>query len=211
MHYEMFLNKLFFDVFFIKKPRHRLAIAIFGNTLPIMAPKSTLAPRLSRPIRVPQPPYSSMWCPYVTPKRRLRPLAAIVCVENHIVFVIRGFGKISIEKSWCHPSSIMAMERPNGAPGAHPRDQYRFPCAHIRLWGTLGCIKAERREKSIGGFIRDEMMIAMGDMPWIYKKLHLVPGDWWQRPVGADKKVAGKNNFGGKKVSKKRCRHLFEK
>ena len=49
---------------------------------------------------------------------------------------------------------------------------------YIRMY-----IKAERRAKSIGGFIRDEMMIAMGDMPWIYKKLHLVPGDWWQRPA----------------------------
>ena len=44
-------------------------------------------------------------------------------------------------------------------------------------------IKAEQRAKSIGGFIGDEIMIAMGDMPWIYKKLHLVPGDWWQRPA----------------------------
>ena len=37
-------------------------------------------------------------------------------------------------------------------------------------------IKAEQRAKSIGGFIRDEMMIAMGAVPWIYKKLYLVPG-----------------------------------
>ena len=112
----------------------------FGNTLPIMAPKSALAPRLSRSIRVPQPPYSSMWCPYVTPKRRERPLAAYWSVGNRIVFVMRGFEEKSIEKSWCHPSSIMAMERPNGAPGAHPRGQYRFLGAQIRVWGTLVCI-----------------------------------------------------------------------
>ena len=82
----------FFDVFYIKKPCHRLAIAILGNTLPIMAPKSALAPRLSRSIRVPQPPYSSMWCPEVAPKRSERLLAANGCVGNRIVFVMRGFG-----------------------------------------------------------------------------------------------------------------------
>ena len=133
MHYEFFVNKLFFDVFFIKKPRHRLAIAIFGDTIPIMAPQSALAPRLSRPIRVPQPPYSSMWCTCVTAKRSERPLATNGCVGNRIVFVMRGFGNISIEKSWCHPSSIMAMERPKGAPGAHTRGQYWFPGAHNRV------------------------------------------------------------------------------
>ena len=37
-------------------------------------------------------------------------------------------------------------------------------------------IKAEQRAKSIGGFIGDEFMIAMGDVPWIYKKVYLVPG-----------------------------------
>ena len=58
-----------------------------------MAPKSALAPRLSRSIRVPQPPYSSMWCPYVTPKRSERPLAAYWSVKDRIVFVMRGFGK----------------------------------------------------------------------------------------------------------------------
>ena len=36
--------------------------------------------------------------------------------------------------------------------------------------------KAEQRTKSIGVFIRDEMMIAMGAVPWIYKKLYLVYG-----------------------------------
>ena len=112
----------------------------FGSTLPIMAPKSALAPRLSRSIRVPQPPYSSIWCTYVISKRSERPLAANGCVWNRIVFVMRGFGNFSIEKSWCHPSAIMTMERPNGAPGAHPRGQYWLPGAHIRVWGTLVCI-----------------------------------------------------------------------
>ena len=135
-----FFWKNFFLFFLHEKTAGKFCHRHFGKILPTMAPKSALAPRLSRSIRVPQPPYSSMWCPYVTPKRRLRPLAAIGCVETLIVFVMRGFGKISIEKSWCHPSSIMAMQRPNDAPGAHPRDQYRFPCAHIRVWGTLGCI-----------------------------------------------------------------------
>ena len=88
-----FFEQTFFDVFYIKKPCHRLAIAILGNTLPIMAPKSALAPRLSRYIRVPQPPYSSMWCPYVTPKRSKRPLAANGCVGNRIVFVMLVFWK----------------------------------------------------------------------------------------------------------------------
>ena len=37
-------------------------------------------------------------------------------------------------------------------------------------------IKAEQRAKSIGGFIGDEIMIAMGDVSWIYKKVYLVPG-----------------------------------
>ena len=37
-------------------------------------------------------------------------------------------------------------------------------------------IKAVQRPQSIGVFIRDEMMIAMGDMPWIYKKVYLVSG-----------------------------------
>ena len=36
--------------------------------------------------------------------------------------------------------------------------------------------KAALLEESIGGFIRDEIMIAMGDVPWIYKKVYLVPG-----------------------------------
>ena len=129
-----------------------------------MAPKSALTPRLSWSTRILQPPYSRMWCPYVAPKRSERPLATTGPVRNRIVFVMRGFGKISIEKSWCHPSSIMAMERPNGAPGAHPRDQYRFPCAHIRVWGTFGCIKAVRRAEGIEGFVVDEIVIAMGDI-----------------------------------------------
>ena len=136
----IFFGQTFFDVFYIKKPCHRLAIAILGNTLPIMAPKSALSPRLSRSIRAPKPPYSRMWCPYVITKRNERPLVAYWSVGNRIVFVMRGFEKKSIEKSWCHPSSIMAMERPKGAPGAHTRGQYWFPGAHNRVWGTLGCI-----------------------------------------------------------------------
>ena len=36
--------------------------------------------------------------------------------------------------------------------------------------------KDVQRAKSIGGFIRDEMMIAIGDVPWIYKKVHLLYG-----------------------------------
>ena len=34
-------------------------------------------------------------------------------------------------------------------------------------------IKAEQRAKSIGGFIRDEIMIVMGDMAKIMFKVHL--------------------------------------
>ena len=37
-------------------------------------------------------------------------------------------------------------------------------------------ITVVQRAESIGVFIRDEMMIAMGDVPWIYKKVYLVPG-----------------------------------
>ena len=37
-------------------------------------------------------------------------------------------------------------------------------------------INAEQRAKSIGGFIGDEIMITMGDVSWIYKKVYLVPG-----------------------------------
>ena len=37
-------------------------------------------------------------------------------------------------------------------------------------------IKAVQRPQSIGVFIRDEMMITMGYVPWIYKKVYLVPG-----------------------------------
>ena len=33
-------------------------------------------------------------------------------------------------------------------------------------------IKAVRRPEAIGGFVGDEIVIAMGDVPWIYKKLH---------------------------------------
>ena len=48
-------------------------------------------------------------------------------------------------------------------------------------------IKAEQRAKSIGGFIRDEMMIAMGDVPWIYKKVYLVSGSTLNGGVGRPK------------------------
>ena len=102
----------FFWRFFHQKTVPPTCHRHFGNTLPIMAPKSALAPRLSRSIWAPQPPYSSIWCPYGTPKRRERPLAAYWSVGNRIVFVMRGFEGKSIEKSWCHPSSIMAMEHP---------------------------------------------------------------------------------------------------
>ena len=102
MHYEIFLKKLF--LFFLhEKTAGKFCHRHFGKILPTMAPKSALAPRLSRSIRVPLPPYLRMWCPEVTPKRRERPLAAIGPVGNHIVFVMRGFGKITIEKSWCRP------------------------------------------------------------------------------------------------------------
>ena len=37
-------------------------------------------------------------------------------------------------------------------------------------------IKAEQRAKSIGGFIGDEFMIAMGDVAKIYKKLRFLAG-----------------------------------
>ena len=50
----------------------------------------------------------------------------------------------------------------------------------VRPYSGIRCFmmytKAEQRAKSIGGFIGDEIMIAMGDMPWIYKKLHVVSG-----------------------------------
>ena len=50
----------------------------------------------------------------------------------------------------------------------------------VRPYSGIRCfmmyIKAEQRAKSIGGFIGDEFMIAMGDVPWIYKKVYLVPG-----------------------------------
>ena len=95
-----FLNKLFLTFFSIKKPRHRLTVAIFGNHPSHHGSQKRPS---AAPISVPQPPYSRMWCPYVTPKRSERPLAATGPVRNPIVFVMRGFGKISIEKSWCHP------------------------------------------------------------------------------------------------------------
>ena len=139
-----------------------------------MAPQSALTPRLAWSTRILQPPYSRMWCPYVTPKRRERPLAAYWSVGNRIVFVMRGFEGKSIEKSWCHPSSIMTMERPNGAPVAHPRGQYRFPGAHIRVGGTLGYMKAVWRAESIGGFVRDENVTAMGDMGQKHRKSPVV-------------------------------------
>ena len=83
----------FFWRFFHQKTVPPTCHRHFGNTLPIMAPKSALSPRLSRSIRVPQPPYSSMWCPYVTPKRSDCLLAANGSVKNRIVFVMRGFEK----------------------------------------------------------------------------------------------------------------------
>ena len=40
-------------------------------------------------------------------------------------------------------------------------------------------IKVEQRAKSIGGFIGDEIMIAMGDVSWIYKKVYF----WCLEPL----------------------------
>ena len=50
----------------------------------------------------------------------------------------------------------------------------------VRPYSGIRCfmmyIKAEQRAKSIGGFIGDEIMIAVGDVSWLYKKVYLVPG-----------------------------------
>ena len=50
----------------------------------------------------------------------------------------------------------------------------------VRPYSGIRCfmmyINADQRAKSIGGFIGDEIMITMGDVSWIYKKVYLVPG-----------------------------------
>ena len=62
-------------------------------------------------------------------------------------------------------------------------------------------IKAERRAKSIGGFIRDEMMIAMGDTvsAWVPSFFHHDDGapQWraWGPPTGS-LPVRGRPNSG---------------
>ena len=67
----------------------------------------------------------------------------------------------------------MPMERPNGAPGAHPRDQYRFPGAHIRvLYEVLFRVYVVQRAESIGRFIMNTIMIAMCDMGQNLHKSH---------------------------------------
>ena len=54
------------------------------------------------------------------------------------------------------------MEHSNGAPGGtpvRPIPPHEYPSSSMR-----------------GKVIGDEFTIALSDVPWIYKKLHLVPG-----------------------------------
>ena len=73
--------------------------------------------------------------------------------------------------------SIMAGERSNGAPGGAPvRPMPPHECPYSSMLATDMCPKAVRRGKLIGVVRGDEFTIALSDVPWIYKKLHLVPG-----------------------------------
>ena len=44
------------------------------------------------------------------------------------------------------------------------------------MLATDMCTKAVRRGKLIGVVCGDEFTIALSDVPWIHKKVHLVPG-----------------------------------
>ena len=51
------------------------------------------------------------------------------------------------------------------------------------MLATDMCTKAVRRGKLIGVVRGDEFTIALSDVPWIYKKLHLVPGPTLKKVV----------------------------
>ena len=76
----------------------------------------------------------------------------------------------------------MAMERPNGAGGAHPRRGWGPPTAPIpvprRPYSGLRFlrmyIKAVQRAEAIGGFGGDELVIGMGDMVKKHRKTSVV-------------------------------------
>ena len=73
--------------------------------------------------------------------------------------------------------SIMAAERSNGAPGgARVRPIPPHECPYSSMLATDMCTKAVRRGKLIGVVRGDEFTIALSDVPWIYKKVHLVSG-----------------------------------
>ena len=73
--------------------------------------------------------------------------------------------------------SIMAGERSNGASGgAQERPIPPHECPYSSMLATVMCTKAVRRGKLIGAVGGDEFTIALSDVPWVYKKVHLVPG-----------------------------------
>ena len=51
-----------------------------------------------------------------------------------------------------------------------PRSQYSG------IWCFIMLLKALQRLVDNWGILQDEITIALGDVPWIYKKLHLVSG-----------------------------------